>query len=210
MNLTCKATGHMVIACVLVGSGCAYLRNTQSPLNAANAAISSRFDSGDTDGWILTNGGQLLWQPAAGKGAESTDVGYILAVPSDGNPGPNRPATSYYKAPDYYHGNWTRFASLCFHISSDGGRSFESGTGFLGDVFLANGELTAQRMLGRRPAKDWEQFDVTLTDDGKWTLGGGATSLAEVLSSITDFQIRAEFGIGTDKSSLDNVKLVHR
>jgi len=37
---------------------------------------------------------------------------------------------------------------------------------------------------------------------------GGATNLADVLKNVTDLQIWAEFGVGGDKSGLDNIELV--
>ena len=77
-----------------------------------------------------------------------------------------------------------------------------------GDIFLASGYSTAERLLPHRPGESWETFVVPLVDDGKWVFGGGATRLEEVLVNITDFQIRAEFGQDEDVSGLDNVFIV--
>ena len=76
-----------------------------------------------------------------------------------------------------------------------------------GDVFLANGGLTAQRLFDGRPPEDWKTFEVPLSDDGSWILGGGAQHLTDVLTNVTDFQVRAEYGVGDDTSGLDNVYL---
>ena len=77
-----------------------------------------------------------------------------------------------------------------------------------GDIFLASGYATAQRLLSHRPPDQWETFIIPLKDEDEWAFGGGATSLDDVLVNVTDFQIRAEYGEGVDKSGLDNVELV--
>ena len=39
-------------------------------------------------------------------------------------------------------------------------------------------------------------------------MGGGALCLEDVLSSVAEFRVRAEYGVGDDRCGLDNVRLV--
>lgn len=120
--------------------------------------------------------------------------------------------TSYYVAPPKYHGNWRSYSSLTFDLSSTSIRStgyYTNAYGSYGDVFLANGQMTAQRMLPHRPSSTVkEHFVIDLRDDGGWMFDGGAASIYDVLANVTDFQIRAEYVDGPDTSILDNVRLV--
>ena len=43
-----------------------------------------------------------------------------------------------------------------------------------------------------------------------WQLEGGAVDLNDVLQNVTQFAIRAEYGVGKDNSGLDNVQLLNR
>jgi hypothetical protein len=122
-------------------------------------------------------------------------------------PGDNR--TSYYIAPPSFHGDWTAYSELSIDLWSSGGPYYTSGHGARGDIYLANGDMTAQHLLPYRPPEEWETFVIALTNGDQWMFGGGATSLADLLPNVTDFQIRAEYGAGgrSDYSGLDNVVL---
>jgi len=189
----------ILVAVLLMGFSFA-CSNSDNPMSNESAIISSTFDGVETDGWTLLLGS--ISNPGSGGNGGGDGNGYLQAVVAfDGE-------TSYYVAPEAYHRNWTRFRELYLDLRSSGGTYNTTGYGMYGDIFLANGQLTAQRLLDHRPPPQWETFVIPLIDDGNWTLGGGTTNLSEVLSNVTDFQIRAEFGVGADESSLDNVKLL--
>ncbi len=118
---------------------------------------------------------------------------------------PNDCCFSYYVAPGPFHGDWRDFGGLVFSLRS-AGAAFQSFSP-QGDVFLANGSMTAKYIFPFRPATTWEHFSIPLAD-GYWVLGGGAGTLDDVLVSVTDFRIRAEFGVGLDTSALDEVALI--
>lgn len=159
----------------------------------------STFDGTSLDGWTLYLG--TLENPGSGGSGGGEGNGYLYTSP----PGESR--TSYFVAPEAYHRDWGHYSELRFDLWSAGGSSYSSGYQMYGDVFLANGELTAELLLPARPGETWESFTVALDDSENWTLGGGATSIGEVLANVTDFQIRAEYGVGNDETGLDNVVL---
>lgn len=167
--------------------------------SGGDEAPTSTFDGTSTDGWTLHLG--TLENPGSGGSGGGADNGYLYAEP----PGENR--TSYFVAPAAYHGDWREYNTLNFELWSSGGSYYTSGYSMYGDVYLANGARTARLMLGSRPGSSWESFIVWLDESEAWTLGGGATSLEEVLFNVTDFQIRAEYGVGDDETGLDNVAL---
>ncbi|MCP5373485.1 MAG: hypothetical protein H6907_17285 [Hyphomicrobiales bacterium] len=118
-------------------------------------------------------------------------------------PGDGR--TSYYIAPPHYHGDWRPYAQLEFDKKSAGGTyAGPDEYGAAGDVVLRNGTLSARHDLPRDHDGDWHTYTVPLATDS-WQLGGGAASLDQVLGNVTDFQIRAEYGAGTDSSGLRKV-----
>ena len=162
---------------------------------------SSRFDGTSNDGWAVF-GGTLRNPGSDGRGGGANN-GFLKAEDSvaDGR-------TSYYVAPSTYLGDWNDYSTLRIDLSSSGGDYYNSGYGIRGDIYLANGSMTALRLLPHRPDSNWETFVIPLDEDGEWVLGGGATSLRDVLDHVTDFEIRAEFGVGLDTTGLDNVVLV--
>ena len=113
--------------------------------------------------------------------------------------------TGYFVAPSKFRGDWRGYSELSVALWSSGGDDFTSGYKMYGDIYLVSDGATAQRLLPHRPPEDWETFSVPLSDG--WTLNG-ATSLDNVLKNVTDFQIRAEYGVGEDVCGLDNVELV--
>lgn len=149
-----------------------------------------RFDANTTQGWT-SNYGEV-----------STTDGFLETT------APGDSLTSYYIAPNRYHGSWTSYTQLSFDLVSTGGSYYSDlDFGGYGDIYLANGSKIAHRSILNPHDGNWRNHTIPLYDDGEWTLSGGASSLSEVLSNITDFQIRAEYGSGADSSGLDNVRL---
>ncbi|CAG0932489.1 partial Serine-aspartate repeat-containing protein D, partial [Thermoflexales bacterium] len=170
-----------------------------SGITDGQPVIAAYFSGANLEGWSV-NAGALQNPGSGGNDAGSSD-GYIrTSAPGDS-------ITSYFVAPPRFHGDWRNYIELKFALWSSGGSYYSSGYSMHGDVYLASGSKTAYRMLPRRPATTWDPFTVLLADTVGWTLGGGATSLTEVLSNITNFQIRAEYGVGTDQAALDSVEL---
>lgn len=159
----------------------------------------STFDGTSMDGWTLYLGS--LENPGSGGSGGGADNGYLYTAP----PGDSR--TSYFVAPADYHGDWRNYEALQFDLWSAGGSFYTSGYAMYGDVFLANGDLTAQLLLPARPGSSWESFTIQLDDSEAWILGEDVTALEEVLANVTDFQIRAEYGVGGDETGLDNVEI---
>jgi Invasin, domain 3 len=175
------------------------LTSTTPSLLDQQPVISSYFNGADKEGWGINAG--IIQNPGSLGSGGGTGNGYIWTdSPADG-------ITSYYIAPTKFLGDWRNLAELKFVTWSTGGTWYTSGFGAYGDVYLANGSKTAYFMLPRRPATAWDSFSVLLDNPANWVLGGGAASLAEVLSHVTSFQIRAEYGVGADQSGLDSVEL---
>lgn len=162
--------------------------------------LHSYFDGTDTEGWTLYLGS--LRNPGSGGSGGGDNNGYLRTSP------PNDDRTSYFVAPAKYHGDWRNYTELGVELWSYGGTYYSSGYSMYGDIYIANDDKTAHLFLPRRPASTWDSFVVSLDDTGSWSFGGGATSLAEILSNVTDFQIRAEYGVWADHTGLDNVELM--
>ena len=192
-----KTTEYTLTASNNAGSNSATLTVTVDP----PLFIESTFDGTNKDGWAVNSA--TLENPGEGGSGGGDGNGYIKIPPL-----PSNSVASYYVAPLKYRTEWLNYDQLSFDLFSSGGDYFTGESPNRGDVFLANGSLTAQRLFTDRPAAEWESFVIPLSDDGGWILGGGATSLEQVLRRVTNFQIRAEYGMGADTSGLDNVRLV--
>ena len=161
--------------------------------------IESTFDNTDTENWAVSSA--TLSNPGEGGSGGGTNNGFIEVML------PTNDVTSYYVAPRKFRTDWRNYDKLSLDLFSSGGDYFTSESPNRGDIFLANGPLTAERLFPNRPANEWESFVIPLSDDGEWILGGGATSLEDVLRRVTSFQVRAEYAMGKDASGLDNVRL---
>ena len=148
---------------------------------------------------IVTLEGKWLQNGIDGEGD-----GYLYGAPA------NDGSTSYFIAPDVYHGDWRNYEELRLSLwSTDGEYYFEdTHTSWRGDIYLANGDMFAYTVLPRRPAATWDLFSISLTDPAvQWILGGGAGSLADVLENVTAFHVRSEYGRGITYAGLDHVEL---
>ena len=148
---------------------------------------------------IVTLEGKWLQDGIDGEGD-----GYLYGAPA------NDGSTSYFIAPDVYHGDWRNYEELRLSLwSTDGEYYFEdTHTSWRGDIYLANGDMFAYTVLPRRPAATWDQFSISLTDPAvQWSFGGGAGSLADVLENVTAFHVRSEYGRGITYTGLDHVEL---
>ncbi len=155
-------------------------------------AMESDFDRNQlADEWQLKPG-EIVWS------SEEFITGSLL---TDG-------ITAYYISPNKFFANWMDYSILEIVIRSEGGKFYDSGYGMTGDVFLSNGNFTAQINFGKRPDSAWDTFRINLKDNSNWQFGGGATSLSDILDNVTDFKIRAEYGVGEDTSELNRVALI--
>lgn len=157
------------------------------------------FNGTDTEGWGMYL--DTILNPGSEGSGGGENNGYLRGTP------PGESLTSYYVASNEFHGDWTQYEALHLDLWSSGGSYYRSGYSMYGDIYLANGEMSAQLLLPYRPPATWETFTVNLNDGEDWVLGGGATNLTDVLTNVTDFQVRAEYGVGGDTSGLDNVML---
>ena len=138
------------------------------------------------------------WRVNLGEVEVSGDI-IATTPPGDG-------LTSYYIAPPVFHGDWTGARALVLEKKSSGGNYYSSGAGANGDVILSGPNGTARYLFEPDHSGAWTAYRVPLDGMG-WTLDGGATSLAAVLSAVTDFRIRAEYGYGDDTSAIRGVML---
>jgi tetratricopeptide (TPR) repeat protein len=161
----------------------------------------SDFDGADVDGWTPYRA--AFANPGSGGSGGGTGNGYLVVTEDVSN-------TGYFVAPAIYHGDWRGAAELQMDLMSSGGKYFSSGYGMVGDVAIYNGGRCAWRLLPTRPPGSWQRFVVPFVNDGKWKFMGGATNLDDVLMNVTDFRIRAEYGVGADECGLDNVQIIWR
>jgi hypothetical protein len=119
---------------------------------------------------------------------------------------PGEGKTSYYIAPASFHGDWTGARALVLEKQSSGGSYYASGAGAVGDVILSGPNGTARYRFAEDHSGEWKAFRVPLDGTG-WSLDEGTASLAAVLSNVTDFRIRAEYGDGPDTSAIRGVML---
>lgn len=146
-------------------------------------------DAPDMSGWSVT-----LADYEAGADA-------VAARPHGDN------TTSYFVAPDRLLGDWSDFQALRFEKSSSGGRYFVGGYDDVGDVVLGGPGGTASYRIEQDHSGEWRAYTVPLGGTG-WTLGGGAVTLGDVLAEVTSLRIRAEYGVGRDRSGLRRVEVV--
>ena len=116
--------------------------------------------------------------------------------------------TSYYVAPPTMHGDWSVFHSLIFEKKSWGGTYYGPDKyASYGDVIIISGSKSARFDIPADHDQQWSRYTVPLYDANGWTLNG-AGSLEEILKNVTGLKIRAEYGAGTDYSSLRGARLV--
>jgi hypothetical protein len=161
----------------------------------------SDFDGGDLDGWAPFRA--AFANPGSGGSGAGAANG-CLVVNED------KSDTGYFIAPATYHGDWRGAVELQMDLRSSGGKYFSSGYGMVGDVAIYNGGKCAWRLFPMRPPVSWQKFAVPFVNDGHWKFSGGAASLDDVMMNVTDFRIRAEYGVGADECGLDNVRVVWR
>ena len=115
--------------------------------------------------------------------------------------------TSYYLAPQALYGDWRGKKFVAFELKSWGGSYFPSNSALqYDDIILKNGNKTATFYLGNTHDSGFHYHRV-LFENESWTLEGGAKSIEEILSNVTEFRIRAEYGSDDDFSILRNVKI---
>lgn len=163
----------------------------------------SKPESGPTSGPAkpTDNSGTMSGWSVDSDVVESTAGEISTSPPSDG-------VTSYYRAPASLLGDWSGFSRLSFDKKSSGGRSYASPDeyGADGDVVIESPHGTARFDIEPDHSGNWRTYRIPLSGDG-WKLGGGARSLAEVLTNVTGLRIRAEYGVGKDESALRAVRL---
>ena len=172
-----------------------------TPTPTSDASWIASFAAGGVDGWTIENG--TLSNP----GRDGPDGrGHLYALtPSDG-------ATGYFVAPATAPGDWSTATSLQLTLRigpkhPNGSRYGPFASGASGDVILTNGEKSAAFVFPDDVTPSWTTFHVPLEGSADWRLGGGAQSLAEVLTNVTSFRIRAEYLLGDADAGLAEVRL---
>jgi len=193
MKLTRKAVGISIVA--VVGFAIAGI---------ASAAITSTFDV-DSDGWSAIGdfAAPVTWVAAGGN------PGGHIEIPDAVSGG-----VTYFVAPAKFLGNQSAAlgTALTFDLQqliSGGANQFNDS-----DVVLSGNGITLVYDLPANPAiGGWTSYSVPLVASG-WavsSLGGAAASdaqLQQVLASLAQLRIRAEYQTGADTGLLDNVALV--
>ena len=147
-----------------------------------------------------TNNASTAWR--VDYGPYEVDGLTVSATPSgDGK-------TSYYIAPRNYHGNWSGYTGISFEKKSWGGSYYgPTSHGAYGDVVLKSGKMTATLTISKDHTGNFRYYTIPF-NSRVWRLEGGAIRIGDVLRNVTDFRIRAEYGEGTDYSSIRNVGLL--
>lgn len=184
------------------GSGAAL----SSPPATATAAATPKpaaarrigFAQGGTGGW--TGDHATLSNPGAGA---PDGRGFLSAyTPGDG-------VTGYVIAPAELLGDWRGHSGLQVTLVTGEGRQVDPyDFGGRGDVYLANGAMTASRPWDRQVGAAWQTETVRFDDAAGWRLGGGARQLSDVLANVTEFQLRAEFLEGDAEAGIHEVVLL--
>ncbi|RRO11891.1 laminin B domain-containing protein [Flavobacteriaceae bacterium 14752] len=150
----------------------------------------------------INNGGVsggCKWRVNFGRITDRGSYVYTKA-PSDGR-------TSYFIACNRYLGNWSSVRSISFEKRSWGGEFYRPNPkDAIGDIIIRNGSKTATYEVSPDHSGNWKKYFVPLNAVG-WRFSGGAYNMRDVLSNITDFRIRAEYGAGVDHAELRNVVL---
>jgi len=193
MKLTRKAMGASVLAAVAFAI-----------TGIASAAITSTFDA-DSDGWSAIGdfAAPVQWVPAGGNPAGHIEI-----------PDAVLGGVTFFVAPAKFLGDKSAAigSALTFDLQqliSGGANQFNDS-----DVVLTGNGITLVYDLPTNPAiGSWTSYSVPLVASG-WTvssLGGAAASesqFQQVLASLTQLRIRAEYQTGADTGLLDNVSLV--
>ena len=169
------------------------------PAPVAGRGWVQTFAAGSTEGWTGENAS--LSNPGTGG---PDGGGYLYAT----TPGEGR--VGYFVAPARLLGDWSSFTTLRLALQTgprhDGDTFGPFEPGGVGDVFLANGAMTAAYAFPAMPTRAWTTFDVPLSDAAAWRLGGGARSLPDVLANVTSLKVRAEYVVGDADAGLASVE----
>jgi len=116
--------------------------------------------------------------------------------------------TSYYIAPPRLLGNWRGYGAVALRLKTWGGTYFEPHVyAGRGDLVIASGGVEAHHDLAVDHSGEWTEYTIRLLP-GEWTVSKPGVSLEDVLANVTDFRIRAEYGLGTDYSAISGVRLL--
>lgn len=168
--------------------------------------VQSHFNDDGLDGWIININGPFE-NPGSGGADGGAGDGYLLSVPpSDGR-------TSYFVAPELFLGNWLEKEIVLISLDilwdgEDGVRYYTTGEyGSRGDVIISGPGGFARHTWDAPSQSNWTNQRISLLNDSNWQMGGGATTVADILEEVTALEIRAEYGVGEDEAGLDNVTL---
>ena len=117
----------------------------------------------------------------------------------------------YFYAPMRLLGDWSNVATITFEKKSSGGLRYLPAylEDIYGDVVLRSGSMRASYEIPAHHTGEWRVFEVPVDGPG-WRLKGGATSVADILTNVTGFQIRAQYGPGKNTSAIRNVAIKPR
>lgn len=183
--------------------------------NVGGAILSSSFDT-TTEGWSCTGDCyDFKW----GNLSEFRYVGgYVWG--KDGANGD----TYYFRAPDKYHGDLTRFhaGTLSFALNHGAGTNGDprvdgSYGGPLDDVIISGASKT---LIFRIPQANWpvaaffRLYEIPLDATVDWFVDSGGSrfeatddDIQEVLENVTSVRVRGEYISGTDWCSIDEFEL---
>jgi len=175
------------------------ITDTPTEVTTVALGVKSTFDESSLEGWTAYR--TKFENKGAGGSGGGENNGCLIVTDDKNN-------TGYFVAPQRFLGDWRVYSKIRVDLWSSGGDYYTSGWGMYGDIYIKSGAATAQRLFTHRPGERWETLEIPLLDDDEWIFSGGATKLSDVLVYVTDFQIRAEYGTGSDACGLDNVELV--
>lgn len=111
------------------------------------------------------------------------------------SPGDNR--TSYFIAPLDYLGDMTTVETMSFDLNSVGGRYYDSGFDFQGDVVLEGAGLHAEITIDHPHDGEWYFYEIPISG-GAASWGMSELEWRLLLSDVDNLRIRAEYGVGSD------------